>query len=434
MAVVTQSNSALAERAAHVIPGGVNSGNRRLPWPLAVVRAAGAHFTDADGNTFLDYHAAFGPLILGHNHPRVNAAVRAVIERLDIVGAGVTDLEIELAETIARLVPCAERVLLTNSGSEATYAALRLARAVTGRSTILKFQGTYHGWHDAVALNVISPPDRLGHKDPLSLGMLPEVIDHTLVVPFNDVEAVRAAIEGRDDVAAILVEVIPHNIGCVLPRLDFLQDLRQLCDERGIVLIFDEVITGFRHGLGGYQAICGVTPDLATFAKAMANGYPIAALAGRAHFMDRFGPGGGVFFAGTYNGHPVGVAAALATIAELADGSVHRHCFALAERLASELRAIGRELGVPLTVAQFGSVVVPYFFDGPTERYEDLLANDTARDVWFRSAMCARGIFMLPVALKRNHVSAAHTAADIDRTLEVARAVLRQIPTRQQEE
>lgn len=425
----TLRNAELAERAARVIPGGVNSGNRRLSWPLVSVRASGAHFTDADGTTYLDYHAAFGPIILGHNHPRVNAAVHAITERIDIIGAGVTEIEIELAETLCRLIPSAERVLLTNSGSEATYAALRLARAVTGRNTIIKFQGTYHGWHDAVALNVISPPEKLGRKDPLSLGILPEVIDHTLILPFNDTEALRESVEQHsDEIAAIIVEIIPHNIGCVLPRPEFLASLREICTRRGIVLIFDEVITGFRHGLGGYQHICGVTPDLSTFAKAMANGYPIAALAGQAAFMDRFGPGGGVFFAGTYNGHPVGVAAALATIAELNDGSVHRHCFALAERAATGLRMIASELGIPLTVAQFGSVFVPYFMDGPTERYEDLLANDTARDVWFRQSMCERGIFMLPVALKRNHVSAAHTQADIDRTLETARKVLRHLP------
>ncbi|HWQ13639.1 MAG TPA: aspartate aminotransferase family protein [Roseiflexaceae bacterium] len=426
------SNADLAARAARVIPGGVNSSNRRMPWPLAVTNAQGAHFTDANGTTYLDYHAAFGPLVLGHNHPQVNAAVRAVTGRLDIVGAGVTDLEVELAETLCRLVPSAERVLLTNSGSEATFAALRLARAVTGRNTIIKFQGTYHGWHDAVLMNVISPPEKIGRKDPLSLGMLPETIAHTLVLPFNDVEALGALLEQRgDEIAAIIVEIIPHNIGCVLPRPAFLQALRALCTRHGIVLIFDEVITGFRHGLGGYQAICGVTPDLSTFAKAMANGYPIAALVGRADYMERYGPGGGAFFAGTYNGHPVGVAAALATIAVLEDGTVHRHCFALGARLADGLREIAQELGIPITVAQFGSVVAPYFIDparGPIERYEDLLANDARRDVWFRSAMCARGIFMLPQALKRNHISAAHTEADIDRTLEVARAVLRGMP------
>lgn len=425
---LTQQQIELVERANRVIPGGVNSGNRRLGWPLAVVEAQGAHFTDADGTRYLDYHAAFGPLILGHNHPAVNAAVRDITTRLDIIGVGVTDIEVELAEKLCQLIPSAERVLLTNSGSEATYAALRLARAVSGRHTIIKFQGTYHGWHDAVLMNVISTAEKIGHKDPLSLGMLPEVIDHTLVLPFNDVEALSATLDEQgDEIAAVLVEIIPHNIGCVLPRPEFLQALRQQCSLHGIVLIFDEVITGFRHGLGGYQQICGVTPDLSTFAKAMANGYPIAALVGRAELMDRFGPGGGVVFAGTYNGHPVGVAAALATIGELESGSVHHHCFALAQQAGDGIQSIADELGIPMTVARFGSVFVPYFMEGPIENYTDLLRNNTERDTAFRQGMCERGIFMLPTALKRNHVSAAHTRADIDRTLEASRDVLRAI-------
>ncbi|HMO57145.1 MAG TPA: aspartate aminotransferase family protein [Roseiflexaceae bacterium] len=426
---ITHTNSELAQRAAAVIPGGVNSSNRRLPWPLVVTHAAGASFTDADGTTFLDYHAAFGPLILGHNHQRVNAAVHDVINQIDIIGAGVTVRGATLAETLVHHIPSAERVLLTNSGSEATYAALRLARAVTGRDAIIKFQGTYHGWHDSILMNVISPPEKIGRKDPLSLGMLPAAIDSTVVLPFNDTDALTELLQQRGEtIAAIIVEIIPHNIGCVLPEPAFLAALRTLTQQYGIVLIFDEVITGFRHALGGYQSICGVTPDLSTFAKAMANGYPIAALVGRAELMDRFGPGGGVFFAGTYNGHPVGVAAALATIAELAKGETPRHCFALADYAASELRTIAADLGIPLIVAQFGSVFVPYFIDparAPIRSYEDLLANDTARDIWFRSEMCRLGIFMLPQALKRNHVSAAHTRADIDRTLETAREILR---------
>jgi glutamate-1-semialdehyde 2,1-aminomutase len=422
-------NSALVTRAREVIPGGVNSGNRALPWPLAITETSGAYITDADGKRYLDYHAAFGPVILGHNHPAVNAAVHARIDRLGIVGVGVTDIEVELAEKITALVPSADRVLLTNSGSEATYAALRLARAVTGRNSIVKFQGTYHGWHDAVLMNVISPAEKIGQRDLLSLGMLPEVVEHTIILPFNDVEAFAETLQERgDEIAAVLVEVIPHNIGCVLPRPEFLAALRELTRASGTLLIFDEVITGFRHDLGGYQKLCGVTPDLSTFAKAMANGYPIAALVGRGEFMDRFGPGGGVMFAGTYNGHPVGVAAALATIAELESGAVHEHCFALARQAGNGIQAIADELGIRMKVVVFGSVFVPYFMDGPIESYTDLLRNDNARDVWFRQTMCDHGIFMLPTALKRNHVSAAFTQADIDRTLEVARQVLRTIP------
>jgi len=426
----TVSNAELVERARRVIPGGVNSGNRTLPWPMAFVRAEGAYLTDADGKQYVDYHAAFGPLILGHNHPRVNAAVVEAMGRLDIIGTGITDIEVELAELLNRHIPCAERILLTNSGSEATYAALRLARAVTGRSKLIKFQGTYHGWHDAVLMNVISPPEKIGQYDPLSLGMDPDVMAKTLILPFNDIEAAAEALQrDADEIAAVIVEVIPHNIGCVMPRPEFLQGLRDLTRQHGVVLIFDEVITGFRHALGGYQSIAGVTPDLATFAKAMANGYPIAALAGSAVLMDRFGPGGGVAFAGTYNGHAVGVSAALATIAELESGAVHAHCFSLAQAAAEGLTTIAGELGIPMQVARFGSVFVPYFMEpGPIESYTDLFRNNNARDAWFRKTMCEHGIFMIPTAMKRNHVSAAHTRADIDRTLEIAREVLKGMP------
>jgi glutamate-1-semialdehyde 2,1-aminomutase len=415
----------LARRANAVIPGGVNSANRALPWPLVTREAQGAYFTDVEGNRYLDYHAAFGPLILGHNHPDVNAAVRAATDGVDLMGAGVTEPEIALAEKLASLVPSAERVLLTNSGSEATYAALRLARAVTGRNRIVKFQGTYHGWHDSVLMNVITPAEKMGSKDPLSLGMLPDAVENTIVLPFNDIDAVRQTLaQEGDTIAAVFIEVIPHNIGCVPPTAEFLQALREETARSGSLLIFDEVVTGFRHALGGYQSMVGVTPDLTTFAKAMANGYPIAALVGKAEFMERFAPGGGVFFAGTYNGHPLNVQAALATIAALEDGSVHRHCSDLAERAATGIADIATELGITMTVARFGSVFVPYFMDGPISSYDDLLRNDTARDIAFRQGMCERGIFMVPTALKRNHVSAAHTVEDIDRTLDAARDVL----------
>ncbi|HVL23630.1 MAG TPA: aspartate aminotransferase family protein [Thermomicrobiales bacterium] len=432
MTVDTQNHdesSRIVERARRVIPGGVNSGNRGLPWPMAVSEAQGAYFTDADGNPYLDYHAAFGPLVLGHNHPGVNAAVRETMERLDLMGVGVTEQEVELAEALCHHVPSAERVLLTNSGSEATYAALRLARAVTGRQRIIKFQGTYHGWHDAVLMNVISPADKIGQRDPLSLGMVRETVEQTIVLPFNDSDTLRETLRtGGEQIAAVLVEVIPHNIGCVLPQQAFLETLRRETAAHDCLLIFDEVVTGFRHGLGGYQDIVGVTPDLTTFAKAMANGYPIAALVGKSEFMDRFGPGGGVFFAGTYNGHPLNVTAALATIRELEDGTVHRRTAALSEQAAAGLQEIAQELGIHMTVARFGSVFVPYFMDGPIDSYTDLLRNNTELDIAFRTAMCERGIFMLPTALKRNHVSAAHTEADIDRTLEAARDALRTVP------
>lgn len=427
--LTTQTQAELQTRAKAVIPGGVNSGNRALPWPLIPESAEGAYFTDADGNRYLDYHAAFGPLILGHNDPVVNEAVRKATTNIDLMGVGVTEHEIQLAEKLNEYVPSAERVLLANSGSEATYAALRLARAVSGKSYIVKFQGTYHGWHDAVAMNVITPAERMGSKDLLSLGMLQDTVDRTLILPFNDCDAFRDLMTKHgDDIAAVLVEVIPHNIGCVLPTPEFLQTLREMTAASGALLVFDEVVTGFRHSLGGYQSIAGVTPDLTTFAKAMANGYPIAALVGKAQFMDRFAPGGGVFFAGTYNGHPLNVQAALATIAQLEDGTVHEHCADLAQQAATGLAEIAEDLGIPMNVRRFGSVFVPYFMEGDIQSYDDLLRNDDAMEVAFRTGMCERGIFMIPTALKRNHVSAAHTQADIDMTLEVAREVLKNMP------
>ncbi len=421
------SNSSLFQRATAVTPGGVNSGARALPDPMVWQRAEGAYLYDADGRRYLDYHAAYGPIILGHNHPAVNAAVANALTGVDLTGAGTTELEIRLAEKVVEHVPSAEMALILGSGAQATYLAQRLARAVTGRVKLVKFQGCFHGGHDYLLLNIISAPDKIGAKDPASAGMLPGAVENTIVLPFNDVEALELTVSTRGhEIAAIILEPIPHNIGCVLPQIDFVQTLRRLCDEHGIILIFDEVITGFRHGLGGYQETLGVLPDLTTLAKAIANGYPCAALAGREDLMLRVSSAGGdVFFGGTTNGHPVATAAALATIAELEDGSVHERIFRLGERARSGLQEIANRLDISMTVAGYGSVFAPYFMTGAITRYADLLRNNTEADTRFRREMVKRGIFMLPLALKRSHISAAHSDADIDRTLEVAEDALK---------
>jgi glutamate-1-semialdehyde 2,1-aminomutase len=275
--------SDLAARAARVIPGGVNSGQRRVPGleQLVIAATSGATFTDGNGRTYTDYHAAFGPPLLGHNDPDVDGAVAAAAKTIGLMGVGVTRIEVELAERLCALVPSVERVLLTETGSEATFHALRLARAATGRRHVIKFQGCYHGWHDSVALNVITPAERMGARDPLSKGSIPEVVDATIVCRFNDADEVERALVDND-VAAIILEPIPHNIGAVLPQPGFLERLRELASKHGTVLIFDEVITGFRHALGGYQSIAGVTPDLTTMGKAMGNGWPVSALGGKA--------------------------------------------------------------------------------------------------------------------------------------------------------
>lgn len=423
------TNASLFERAAAVAPGGVNSGTRGLDPPIVWAQADGAHLTDADGRCYLDYHAAFGPIILGHNHPSVNQAVAQALKQVDLTGVGTTELEIRLAEKVTEHVPSAEMALIFGAGTEATYLAQRLARAATGRNKLVKFQGCFHGWHDYLLMNIISAPDKIGCTDPASAGMLPEAIANTIVLPFNDSEALAHRVEAQgDEIAAIILEPIPHNIGCVMPTMEFVQTLRRLCDQHGIILIFDEVITGFRHGLGGYQEKLGILPDLTTMAKAIANGYPCAVLAGRRELMLRFSSAGGdVFVGGTYNGHPVATSAALATIAELEDGTVHERIFRLGDKARRGLQDIADRLDIDMTVAGYGSVFVPYFMSGRITRYADLLRNNTEADTMFRREMVKRGIFMLPLAMKRNHISAAHTDADIDRTLNVAEDVLKQM-------
>lgn len=413
----------LAERARAVIPGGVNSGQRSVPGlsDLVVVATGPTTFTDASGRTFLDFHAAFGPPLLGHRDVDVDRAVEAAVHGVDLTGIGVTPIEIDLAERLVHHVPSIEKVLLTTTGSEATAHAVRVSRVFTGRHRIVKFQGCFHGFHDQLAMNVISSAERVSHKDPLSEGILPEVLDATIVLPFNDSQAVeRAFAQYPGEIAAVIVEPIPHNIGTVLPLPGFLDSLRKLTMKDGALLIFDEVITGFRHGLGGYQAIEGVTPDITTVGKAMANGYPIAAIGGRSDVMDLFSsrPGGRAFFAGTYNGHPATVAAALATIRKLEEEPVHEHVYHLGELARSGLRAMYERLGIPVVVTGFGSVFVTYFMDGEVTEYRDLLRNDVERFVGYRREMLIDGVFELPLNLKRSHLSYAHTERDVDRLLE----------------
>jgi len=424
----------LAARAAAVIPGGVNSGQRRVPGleDLVVTATSGATFTDAEGRTYTDYHAAFGPPLLGHNDPDVDAAVAATARSVGLMGVGVTPVEIELAERLCELVPSVERALLTETGSEATFHAIRVARAATGRRYVIKFQGCYHGWHDAVAMNVISLPENVGRHDPLSKGVLPEVTEATIVCRFNDADDVERALTDHD-VAAIILEPIPHNIGAVLPAEGFLERLRELATKHGTVLIFDEVITGFRHALGGYQSIAGVTPDLTTLGKAMGNGWPISALGGSAELMDMFSttPGRPAFFAGTFNGHPPTAAAALATIEKLQGEPVHEHVFRLGERTRAGLAALYARLGVTAVVSGYGSVFLTYFLDGPVRSYDDLLANDVDLFVGYRRELMKERIFELPLNLKRSHFSYAHTDADVDRLLEATEvAVTRFLETR----
>jgi glutamate-1-semialdehyde 2,1-aminomutase len=418
----------LLDEAAEVIPGGVNTCRRRSNPRLCFARGAGAHLWDLDGRRYVDYHAAYGAILLGHSHPAVVERVSRAIEDRVLFGVGVTEAEVELARKIVEHVPSADQVVVCNSGSEATYHAIRLARGVTGREKIVKFQGCYNGFHDYVLRNVMSPPELVGGRDPQSKGMLEAAVDATLVCRFNDLEDVERTVAGHpDQVAAIIVEPVAHNSPGILPRPEFLAGLRALCDREGVLLIFDEVITGFRHGLGGYQGICGVMPDVTTLGKAIANGFPLAAVAGRRALMEHFtsNPAGDVHFGGTYNGNAVAVEAGLATIEQLEDGRVHERVFALGERMRSGLEAIAAEAGIPAVVAGFGSLFVLCFMEGPLESYDDVLRNDNALFTRYRRELVARGVFEMPESLGRSHISAAHTAEDVDGSLEVAREALR---------
>lgn len=414
----------LAARAEAVIPGGLNSATRRLGPPFGFERSQGAYLWDFEGRRFTDYHAAFGAIVLGHNDEKVDAAVAEEAHRLDLTGIGVSEPEVDLAELVVEVMPAVEKMVACTSGSEATFHATRISRAVTGREYIVKVQGGYHGWHDAVARNCISAPEKAYEMDPMSTGVLPENLDKTLIAEFNDIGSLeKLFIEHPGKIAAVFVEPIPHNVGALLPDPGYLEDLRSLTQREGSVLLFDEVITGFRHAVGGWQSISGVTPDLTSFGKAMANGYPIAGLGGSAELMDAF-TDRGVLLAGTFTGHPAMCAGAIETITRLRDTDVVARAARLGDRMREGLRAITAELEIPTVVTGYGSVFCMYFLQGEVHGYRDLMRNDDAKYQAFHQGMIDRGFLMLPMSLKRNHISGAHTEADIDATLEAAREVL----------
>ena len=427
-----QRSEQLLERNKQFITGGVASVNRSCDPVIAFARGAGAHIWDVDGNKYLDYHVAFGPHFLGHNDPYVSRAVRKVLdEELSLFGAGTTSLEGELGELICTHVSSAETVQLLNSGSEATYQAIRLGRAYTGRDHIIRIQGGYNGWHNDVACNLMTPLSDLGPRvspgeyafKPISAGIPAEHQRLVHSVNFNDLDSVRFVCE-RYPIAALITEPILQNIGVVKPVPGYLSGLRNLADEFGFVLIFDEVKTGFRHAIGGYAGLANVKPDLLVFGKALANGYPIAALAGRKDIMGLFidpNPARRVLLAGTYNAHPVPTAAAIATIERLLmnQGEVYRFTERLGEQLERGLTDVFKSLGVQGVVARQGSAFCWYFMDHCPRDWHDLAANhDFALDAAFRKFLIDHGIFVFPLPPKQCSISAAHTVSDIALTLE----------------
>jgi len=417
------------------IPGGVVSVNRAISPEIVFIRGEGPWIFDADGNRYLDYHAAFAPHFLGHHDPYVTAAVRAAIDSgASLYGSGTTGLEGRLAELICSHIDFVDSVQLLNSGSEATYQALRLARAATGRDHIIVMQGGYNGWHNDVSCNLMTPLARLGPRIspgeypyiPISAGVPDAHAALVHPVNFNDLDSVEFVC-ARYRVAALLTEPILQNIGIVKPAPGYLAGLRSLADRYGFVLIFDEVKTGFRHAIGGYSALAGVRPDLAVYGKAVANGYPMAVLGGRRDLMDYFvhpDPARRVLLAGTYNAHPIPTAAAIATIERLLmdDGAVYRHVEALGQMMEDGLREMFNGRAV---VARQGSAFCVYFMDHLPVDWHDLASHhDFARDEAMRRALIEDGIYFFPLATKQCSISAAHQPEHIALTLEkMARTV-----------
>jgi glutamate-1-semialdehyde 2,1-aminomutase len=436
--------SLMAHNSAY-IPGGVSSTNRVIDPPIAFVKGEGAYLWDIDGKRYIDYHAAFAPYFLGHNFAPINEAVIDVLRSGEsLYGAGPAVLEGRLAQLICENIPIAERVSLQNTGSEATSVAIRLSRAVTGRPHFIVVQGGYNGNHDELACNVVNSLADIGPRvspgeyplRPMGAGTTIEFTHFVHPVNFNDLESVRYVCR-RYPIAAMITEPILQNIGVVRPRDGYLAGLRKLANEFGFLLIFDEVKTGFRHAFGGYAEICGVTPDLVTYGKAIANGFPLAVLGGKRQYMDYIihkDPAKRPFVAGTYNGHPVGVAAAIRTLEYLLANRTHvyGHTEELGRQLETGLREIFAARGVTASIARQGSALSYYLMPHiPVDLHDILEHHDFERDVQLRRALIDRGVFFVPIATKQCSISAAHTAADIAETLEQCeRAVATVWPTR----
>jgi glutamate-1-semialdehyde 2,1-aminomutase len=431
-------SKAWANRARQVLPDGVTSpvrgGGVFDPYPFYVRRGHGAYLDDVDGNRYVDTVMAFGPVILGHGHPAVTEAVAAQAAEGMIYGAA-TPLEVEVAEAFTRMVPTADLVRFVPSGTEATMHAIRVARGYTGKPKILKFEGHYHGNHDQVLLSVSTPVDIAGTEaDPLRLpvgsGIPPENLANTLLTVWNDLEAVERVIRRhRHELAAVITEPIMANKGFIPPDDGYLLALQQLCRDNDVLFIMDEVITGFRLARGGAQEAFGLSPDLSTFAKAMGNGAPIGAFAGRREVMSVL-EGGRVRHAGTYNAAPVALAASKATLAELdaGDGLVYAGLEDLGSTLVDGLRDVVDRVGAPAIVQGRGSMLQIYFTGLPRIRtYREAARTDQAMYSRFAHEMIARGVFVHPDGFEHVFLSAAHTQDDVATILEAVQDSLQAI-------
>ena len=413
----------LARRAEGLLPGGVSSPVRAFKGvggtPRFIVTAKGADLTDEDGNRLLDYVLGWGPLLLGHAHPAVVDAVKRQAEKGTLYGAS-TRLEVELAERVRRFVPAAERIRFVSTGTEATMSALRVARAATGRSAYVKLDGCYHGHADPFLIHAGSGAATLGIPD--SPGVPESSAREARLASFNDLESVRARFEREPrDIAAVIVEPVIGNYGVLAPEPGFLPGLRSLCDQYGAVLVFDEVMTGFRSSRGGAVERYGVRPDLITLGKVIGGGLPLAAFAGRAELMERVAPQGPVYQAGTYSGNPISMAAGNAALEVLErEPDLFRRVEARTTLLAAGVREILARRGIPGAVNAVGSMWTLFFGPARVMSMKEARAADTTRFARFFHGMLERGIYLPPSAFESAFLSSAHTDEDIDRTLEAA--------------
>ncbi len=419
----------LFTQAQQLIPGGVNSPVRAFKSvggePFFVQRADGAYLFDVDGNRYIDYVGSWGPMIAGHNHPAVREAVEKAIGDGLSFGAP-CPAEVTMAETIARLVPSCEMVRMVNSGTEATLSAIRLARGATGRQRIVKFEGCYHGHGDSFLVKAGSGMLTLGV--PTSPGVPAGLSELTATLSYNDFDGATALFdEIGGEIAALIIEPVVGNANCIPPREGYLQHLRELCTRHGALLIFDEVMTGFRVALGGAQALYGIAPDLTTFGKIIGGGMPVGAYGGRRELMAQIAPSGPIYQAGTLSGNPVAMAAGLAMLQLIQAPGFHDALSATTATLCAGLEQAAREAGIAVTTNQVGAMFGLFFTDRKVQSYAQATACDTAAFNRFFHAMLERGVFLAPSAYEAGFVSSAHDAAVVAATLEAAAAAFKAI-------
>ncbi|MBU2759316.1 glutamate-1-semialdehyde 2,1-aminomutase [Acidithiobacillus sulfurivorans] len=426
---MTQTSHDLFKAAQLCIPGGVNSPVRAFRGvggdPIFMDHSEGAYFWDVEGKRYVDYVGSWGPMILGHNHPEVRAAVHAQVDKGLGFGAP-TAIEVDMAEMVCRLVPGIESVRMTSSGTEAVMSAIRLARGYTGRDKIIKFEGNYHGHSDSLLVKAGSGALTLGQ--PSSAGIPREVSQDTLVLPYNDLSAVEQMMQQYGfDVATIIVEPVAGNMGCVPPEPGFLEGLRALCDQYETILIFDEVMTGFRVALGGAQSLYGVRPDLTTFGKIIGGGLPVGALGGPREIMEYLAPNGPVYQAGTLSGNPVAMAAGLKTLQLLSEPGFHDKLAVQTRKLCDGLAERAKAAAIPLQINQVPAMFGWFFSDEPVRGFDAVMRADSRRYARFFHGLLAQGVYLAPSAYEAGFVSAAHGDAEIKATLDAAELVLAQL-------